>query len=937
MTDLATLAIRVESVEAQVAQGRLDGLVRSGTSAEQQMGKLGSASGGMGSSLQQAHGHATNLAGSLAALVGVALTVGSAFAIIKSNIDAISERALGAIGTAAMMLSRANIEGIEDQRKAYGEYKGYVLSMYEALNAETERHFASGKEMIGTFEAFAKRGIYAAGEEANAIGVISDAIKLLHRGTMDESTALHEIMGLMEGHAGIRFKLAQQLEGMIGPKWKEIVQEQIKAGTFLTFLQEKYIGLAVAGGDIQKVLTAQRTTLDTLLSQVGKAGLAGMYEDIVGWVVEINKYLRIHKDELITKIAATWEGMQGTVYGVATGIGAITNALADFAGKVDEIGKNPAFMALFGAAAGFRILGLPGMVVGTGIGLGKGLTARDEAWIKQYNLLQSGAGPYGEAAESFFGPAPKTTPEPPPWTVRPPRKKDKGTESAEASVSRFIESMNQEIAKGAGDTEAILVAWKNKQLLTLEELAKKGVDIASAKVALAAAVDSKQRKLDSDFTDWYIAGMGNQYEALVKQENKKLTEVAKNTVKLGQVHEVYARKKSELDDQVQSNTMNLFKGYLDTMASLSPTLEGQLILKREALDLELKLAHAALEREIREKKIRPELVDQARGMEAVVAQAKRYNLEMESNKGFAGWAWSRAKEMDQRGGVKDIMGSLESGFQNAFSSGLQGVLAHDKNTLKKIGETMLHGFLGEITKANIANIFGQIAKLGRPETPGGMIAGGIGRFSPNQLANLQEEAANGSVEAAKQLTLSAQGLQGAGGGLTTASGGLSLSGASLGLSAVGLVASGIGILTGSQALVTVGLVLQTAAMLLTTAAIISMAKWWHAGGIVAHRGLVVAHAGLAYDERPAIVQVGEGILRRSAMAELERQWPGAFTQLNKGRLPVMAAPVSGGVTIHAPITFAPVYNYRPTQQDMNRDAKMMAKALKRELGNQLNG
>jgi hypothetical protein len=46
---------------------------------------------------------------------------------------------------------------------------------------------------------------------------------------------------------------------------------------------------------------------------------------------------------------------------------------------------------------------------------------------------------------------------------------------------------------------------------------------------------------------------------------------------------------------------------------------------------------------------------------------------------------------------------------------------------------------------------------------------------------------------------------------------------------------------------------------------------------------------------------------------------------------------AGQVEVHAPVTFAPVYQYRPTQADMNRDAKMMARALKREMGNTLNG
>ena len=51
------------------------------------------------------------------------------------------------------------------------------------------------------------------------------------------------------------------------------------------------------------------------------------------------------------------------------------------------------------------------------------------------------------------------------------------------------------------------------------------------------------------------------------------------------------------------------------------------------------------------------------------------------------------------------------------------------------------------------------------------------------------------------------------------------------------------------------------------------------------------------------------------------------------RIRNMTAPggAGGGTTIHAPINFAPTYNYRPTQADMDRDAAMMIRALNKKL------
>lgn len=661
-----------------------------------------------GSTFSQASGHASNFGSQMAALVGVSLSVGAALAVVKKNIDAISDTSLKSIAGAAMMVSRETIEGVEAQQAAYGEYRAYILNMYKELNAETQNHFASGKEMIGSFNALVQMGIYASQDEAKSIGVITDAVKLLHGGYVDQVTVQHEIRGLLEGHAGIHYKLAQQLSTMIGPEWKKIVRDQAEAGTLLTFLEEKYKGLSVASGDIQKTLTAQQTTLDTLLSQIGKAGLSGMYEDIVGWVSQINQYLREHKDELASKIASTWEGMRGSVYGVASGVGAITAALGDFAGQLDKISNNPAFMTLFGVAAGSRF-GPLGAVVGGALGLGKGLVNMDKESMKNF---QPG-GPYGEAAESFYGALPAPGATPPPWKPAlgaPKGGGGKSTEGAENAMKSFIETMNQEVARAAGDTEAILGAWYGKQLVSIQKWKDAGLDTTGALAAADAAYYSKLTKLNDTFQDWYISGLGNSYEALLAAEHKKLLEVAGNAEKEAKVQEVFTRKHYDLEQQMETDRLGLFKGYLDSMSSLSPILTDQLGYKRQALDLELKLAEITLNRQLNEGKITRDTYDQITALRAVEAQAKKFNLEMENNKGLQGWAYQRVKSDSQKNTWADAMGGLEDFVNNAWTQGVQGALSKTKVDYMEVAKTMAQSFILNLGKQGITWGFGQIAK-----------------------------------------------------------------------------------------------------------------------------------------------------------------------------------------------------------------------------------
>jgi len=223
-------------------------------------------------------------------------------------------------------------------------------------------------------------------------------------------------------------------------------------------------------------------------------------------------------------------------------------------------------------------------------------------------------------------------------------------------------------------------------------------------------------------------------------------------------------------------------------------------------------------------------------------------------------------------------------------------------------------------------------------------------------------------EGVKGLEEAGQSLQGAAGGFDTnaiqfADNGtqFAANAAQFGLSAGGLLLSGIGIATNSQALVIAGSALQLVGMVvevaqtlaagaltgaagsLGIAATMLMAAaavpFFHSGGVVAHGGWLVAHDGLAPDERRVIAKVDEGIIKASTM-DRYRQAGISFNDLNNGGLPVIpiiVAKSSGQEVMIEQLTFAPVYQYRPTQADMNRDAKMMVKALKREMGNKFGG
>ena len=300
----------------------------------------------------------------------------------------------------------------------------------------------------------------------------------------------------------------------------------------------------------------------------------------------------------------------------------------------------------------------------------------------------------------------------------------KSAEAAESSLKSFISTMESETARGAGDSEAILNTWYSKQSQTLDKLAAKNIDITKGKEALDDAYYSKLDKLNSDFSDWYISGLGNQYEALVAAEGKKLSEVAGNAEKSAKVQEVFTRKHYDLEQQMESDRLGLFKGYLDSMSSLSPILADQLGYKKDALELELRQAEIALERQRTEGKITQDTYDQAMAMQALVAQAKKFNLEMEHNKGLEGWAFARVKAESQKNTWADAMEGLEGFVNDAWTQGAQGALGKVKIDVIELGKTFALSAALSLGKQGIHKLFtlGAEAIVGGAGKPDGSAA-----------------------------------------------------------------------------------------------------------------------------------------------------------------------------------------------------------------------
>lgn len=238
----------------------------------------------------------------------------------EEGLQVIDDYKLSTIGIAATVTDMA-AEGATDLEGFYDNAKNWAEDTYQEVELAAAKWFASGKEMVEAWKILTQKGtIVTSDKDIDNLGVIVDKIKLATAGQVASLQIAQELRAVMNGQARATDQIAMLLKDMIGPEWEDQLKQAREEGRVLEWLAEKFKGLKYASGDIQKSLESQRSTLGTLLSQVGRAGLAQAYDDIVSLVSDINEYLRTHKDLVANQIKGAWDSVKTVLFGVRDAI-----------------------------------------------------------------------------------------------------------------------------------------------------------------------------------------------------------------------------------------------------------------------------------------------------------------------------------------------------------------------------------------------------------------------------------------------------------------------------------------------------------------------------------------------------------------------------------------------------------------------------------------
>ncbi|MCL4502489.1 MAG: hypothetical protein M1438_11650, partial [Deltaproteobacteria bacterium] len=268
----------------------------------------------------------SGLPGLFLKIAGSIVSAYGAWNLFKKGLESADQFRVSTIGIGAALTNMA-APGQGSFEQLFQRNLDYAKQMYAAIEEEAAKHFAGPEDIMRGYNQLVQQGYNVRMEEVGALGLLVDKIKLATQGQNTEVQINQEIRALMEGQANAHSAIARELQTRLGPAWKDIVQQHKESGDLLQYLASLWPGISAATKEVQDTLTSQKTTLMGHLAFLGREGLGGAYDDIVGLMKEINGYLKEHGHELAGEIAAGWQDVKTLIseaYNFVYGIKEIT-------------------------------------------------------------------------------------------------------------------------------------------------------------------------------------------------------------------------------------------------------------------------------------------------------------------------------------------------------------------------------------------------------------------------------------------------------------------------------------------------------------------------------------------------------------------------------------------------------------------------------------
>ena len=251
--------------------------------------------------------------------------------VFKKGIEAVDNFQQSVVQTAAMITSLQGGDNVAENYRKAKEYADGLQYTLQQVDAKTTLNLASLQAMT---EEMVKQGVVldnTSDTQVEAFTRIANAVAVYSRNGASEIQLRQEIRALMMGQVDQNSQLASMLQRTVDGPLKQQVEKWKQSGTLIEELGKRLSGFGMAAEDLNQTWSAVKSSLQTSIDLVLRAGFTGIVKEISEWLNKINEYLKSHREEVAGKIKSAWETTKAVLSGVAEVAKTILNNFEPFA------------------------------------------------------------------------------------------------------------------------------------------------------------------------------------------------------------------------------------------------------------------------------------------------------------------------------------------------------------------------------------------------------------------------------------------------------------------------------------------------------------------------------------------------------------------------------------------------------------------------------
>lgn len=228
----------------------------------------------------------------------------------KHGVQAVDDFQQSVVKTSAIITS---LQGGKDIASNYQQAKLYAAGLNDVLMQVDSRTTLNLQNLQTITEEMIKQGVvldYTNKDQVEGFTRLANAVAVYSRNGADERQLRQEVSALLRGQVDESSQLSSMLQRTVDGPLKQQVEKWKQSGTIVTELGSRLAGFGPAADDLATSWGAVKSSLETSLNLVMRAGFTDIVKDIAGWLGKINDYLKTHREEIGGKIKAGWEDVK---------------------------------------------------------------------------------------------------------------------------------------------------------------------------------------------------------------------------------------------------------------------------------------------------------------------------------------------------------------------------------------------------------------------------------------------------------------------------------------------------------------------------------------------------------------------------------------------------------------------------------------------------